>query len=520
MRNPSGSAIIGPIDNLGTIEQNVAGELDISGVINDGSIQVSNGGVVLFNSQGSYDINGFPADIAWKNNADGTITATQGATLLLYDNWTNQGTINVDSSSTVSLGNSYLSDSPNPSYIWTNSGTLAIAKGATVYLGDDFSTDEFEDHFHQLGANLDLSDYTVYLIGTIENSPADNPITRGSLVLNASTGPLICNGEINQGTITTNGPDDLVAFYGELSGVTLDGTLDMSGSDANIFIINGLTLDTDLNVSGADATVVFFDSTGSTLAVGPLVQSATVHLSGAGATMFIDGIQTVIVNQGITLSGENPSSTITGPIDNLGTVAQNGAGQMTLTEVVNGGSVTVASGGTVTSQGPFGNAGAVIIAAGGTFSTTGANYDQWAGTTTVDGLLIAANVNLGGGVLTGAGTIQADVTNAATVEPGDPFGTLTIQGNYTQTAAGLLLIRIAGPDQYGRLAITGIATLAGTLEVSLLDNYVPAVGASFQILTFAEYTGIFTREIGLAPPRARSLKPVWDNHDLTLTETG
>ena len=57
--------------------------------------------------------------------------------------------------------------------------------------------------------------------------------------------------------------------------------------------------------------------------------------------MFIDGIQTVIVNQGITLSGENPSSTITGPIDNLGTVAQNGAGQMTLTEVVNGGSVTV-----------------------------------------------------------------------------------------------------------------------------------------------------------------------------------
>ena len=112
------------------------------------------------------------------------------------------------------------------------------------------------------------------------------------------------------------------------------------------------------------------------------------------------------------------------------------------------------------------------------------------------------------------------MTNAATVEPGDPFGTLTIQGNYTQTAAGLLLIRIAGPDQYGRLAITGIATLAGTLEVSLLDNYVPAVGTSFQILTFAEYTGIFTREIGLAPPRPRSLKPVWDNHDLTLTETG
>ncbi len=240
------------------------------------------------------------------------------------------------------------------------------------------------------------------------------------------------------------------------------------------------------------------------------------------------GMLTMIVGQRITISGENPDSTIIGPIDNLGTVAQNGAGQMTLVEVVNGGSVTVASGGTVTSQGPFGNAGAVIIATGGTFNiatggtfnTTNADYIQWAGTTTVDGLLSAANVDVLGGVLTGAGTIQANVTNAATVKPGDPFGTLTVEGNYTQTADGVLLIRIGGPSQFGQLAITGSATLAGTLEISLLDDYVPAIGTSFQILTFAEYAGGFTTDVGLPLPHHRSLKPAWGSDGLTLMVSG
>ncbi len=185
--------------------------------------------------------------------------------------------------STVSLGSSSSSIPSAPSNIWTNSGTLAIAPGATVNLGDYFTTDEFENHFHQLGANLELSDYTVNLIGTIDNSPADNPITRGTLALNDSTGPLYFDGEINQGTITTHGPDDLVAINGGLSDVTLDGNLDMSGTNAAVTVINGLTLDTDLNVSGAGANLDFEDSTGGTLAVGPIVKSATVHLSGDGA---------------------------------------------------------------------------------------------------------------------------------------------------------------------------------------------------------------------------------------------
>ena len=113
--------------------------------------------------------------------------------------------------------------------------------------------------------------------------------------------------------------------------------------------------------------------------------------------------------------------------------------------------------------------------------------------------------------------MQGNVVNAALIVPGDPFGTLIVQGNYTQTATGVLLIQIAGTSQHGQLAITGSATLAGTLEVSLLGNYIPVAGTNFQILTFADYSGSFTTELGLGLPHHRSLQPEWGSDDLTLT---
>jgi hypothetical protein len=119
------------------------------------------------------------------------------------------------------------------------------------------------------------------------------------------------------------------------------------------------------------------------------------------------------------------------------------------------------------------------------------------------------------GLLTGSGTIQANVINAATVEPGDTFGTLAVQGNYTQTATGVLLIQIGAANAYGQLAVTGSSTLAGTLQVSFVNGYVPAVGIDFQILTFADSVGSFTTEVGLSLPPL-FLSPVWQSSSLTL----
>jgi hypothetical protein len=180
------------------------------------------------------------------------------------------------------------------------------------------------------------------------------------------------------------------------------------------------------------------------------------------------------------------------------------------------GHFTVGAGYHLTTSGAFSNAGIVNIQSGAAFSTGTSAYTQSAGTTTVDGTLTAANVNINGGSLNGAGTIIGYLTNAAVVIPGDPTGTLSIQGNYTQTATGALDINLAGPGAYGALAVSGTATLAGTLNISLTNGYRPAVGASFTILTFGKRSGDFGTENGLNLGNGLFFVPSYLGDALTL----
>ena len=63
----------------------------------------------------------------------------------------------------------------------------------------------------------------------------------------------------------------------------------------------------------------------------------------------------------------------------------------------------------------------MTVGSGSTFSVGGGtNYTQAAGTTTVNGTLVGSLVNLSGGVLSGTGTVNADLSNAAVAAPGQP----------------------------------------------------------------------------------------------------
>jgi hypothetical protein len=465
--NSSASIVVGPIDNRGTIEQNGPGDLTVTfGLVNDGSIRASNGGVLTLEAYPFYPNDTYPSsgDVPWSNSSDGTITATQGATLNLYDNWTNQGVIRVSSFATVSLGSPVTDSSTyfsTAGYIWNSPGILAIAPGATINLGDYLTTDDFESHFRQLGVNLNLSQYKVNLIGTLDNNPADNPLTGGNLILDRATGSLYLSASvIDGGTIATRGSNALVATN---SAYTYDDSIGFLG------------------VAMVATNWGYFYVYSNPVAIG----------GGTLIGVRLDGVLDMQLIPAAT-------ATVLGGLTVNGVLALSGPGA------------------TLDVAGAFSNAGIVAIGKGALVSVGAADYSQLGGSTTVDGTLVAANVDLDSGVLSGDGTIQANVVNAALIVPGDPFGTLTVQGNYTQTASGVLLIPIAGPKQYGQLAVTGSATLDGTLQVSLLDNYVPAVGASFPILTFADYGGGFATEVGLILPHHRSLKPVWDSNDLTL----
>ena len=77
-------------------------------------------------------------------------------------------------------------------------------------------------------------------------------------------------------------------------------------------------------------------------------------------------------------------------------------------------------------------------------------------------------------------------------------GLITINGNFTNLAAGIIAIDIGGTStsQFGRINITGSATLAGTLQVSYVNGFLPSLSQRFSILTFASRTGTFGTILG------------------------
>src|SRR5262249_16019996 len=95
---------------------------------------------------------------------------------------------------------------------------------------------------------------------------------------------------------------------------------------------------------------------------------------------------------------------------------------------------------------------------------------------------------LGGGPAVaepGRGIIGGDLTNSGIVSPGNSPGTLTVNGNYTQTANGTLRIEVAGlgVNQHDILVVNGKATLGGTLDVIPLNNFQFQPGNEITFLT-------------------------------------
>src|SRR5262249_38111255 len=126
-----------------------------------------------------------------------------------------------------------------------------------------------------------------------------------------------------------------------------------------------------------------------------------------------------------------------------------------------------------------------------------------------------------GGLLTGSGAINGNVTNAGTINLGGAgaAGSLTVNGNYVQTAGGVLNVELGGTTAGGafdQLAVSGQASLNGTLNVSLLPSYQPSLGDAFAVLKFASSVGGFAVANGLSLSNGEILALMYDPMDLTL----
>jgi hypothetical protein len=169
------------------------------------------------------------------------------------------------------------------------------------------------------------------------------------------------------------------------------------------------------------------------------------------------------------------------------------------------GSFTIQNGRNLTTSSALSNAGNLTVGDGSTF-TAGGNYIQTAGTTTLNGGTLSAStlVDIRAGTLAGTGLVNANVQNAGLLTIGDSttLGLLTINGNFTQTSAGTLAVKIGGlttpGTDFDQLVLSpGFqATLAGTLRVTLIDGYTPATEDSVTIMTFDSATGRFAALTG------------------------
>lgn len=151
----------------------------------------------------------------------------------------------------------------------------------------------------------------------------------------------------------------------------------------------------------------------------------------------------------------------------------------------------------------FTNAGTVEAKAGQLNVRSGGKFTQTAGQTSLSGgKLTAPTVDIQGGSLTGAGTLEANVNNAGTLNPGSPMGALTIKGAYVQAPTGMINAELAGLQPgvtHDQLVVTGSVKLAGTLNLTLGTGYQPQLGDAFDILKYGSSAGTFAAINGEEP---------------------
>ncbi len=86
---------------------------------------------------------------------------------------------------------------------------------------------------------------------------------------------------------------------------------------------------------------------------------------------------------------------------------------------------------------------------------------------------------------TGDVTFNHDLSSHGTIAPGSSPALININGDFDQSATGVLEIELGGTalPEFDRLDVSGFAQLDGTLSIALINDFVPDIGDTFEILT-------------------------------------
>ncbi len=559
----SGDTILNTLTNSGTLQADTTTVLEGT-ITNTGTIEVSSAtldmdGSTTVSGSGSIVLSG-TAQLGQYTGSDSLINQQllEGAGVISELPLTNQGTINANSK-----GNTlYLVDgaTTNTSLIEASGGgtleietvvnntggTLEAETGSTVIIGGNFT------------GSVGGGTLTTSGTGVVES---ENGVLDGTVNVPTNTGKLevidgndlYIQGTINNtGTITLSG-NSCVALN-EASTLTGSGKL-VLGSTSCIFG-SGLPFTNQSTIEGAGSIgdsnpmpitnngTILANNNKASLTIAPNSVGFTnngVLTVSKGGTLIINSIGGPFNNlSGGTLTGG--AYNVTGMLE-LGNSITTNAATITLTgsaaEILNSntsgnalaaiasnlaaGTLSLQSGQALATTTSFSNSGKTTVGLGSSF-TVGGTYTQTAGTTTVDGTLIApSGMTLNKGSLVGKGSIAAAVTlSGGSVTAGDSStkpGTLTIAGSYTQQSKGTLDIYVGGTTAgtFGDLAVSNGVSLGGTLSIKMVNGFVPVVGDSFTILTGSAVSGTFATVKGTSINSSEHFEVNYTGTAVTLT---
>jgi T5SS/PEP-CTERM-associated repeat protein len=191
----------------------------------------------------------------------------------------------------------------------------------------------------------------------------------------------------------------------------------------------------------------------------------------------------------------NTTLSLTGGLDNSGRVTFTAADAYAYGDITNngGGLVGLANASTATFVGAFINNGDVYVGS--------------------DSRAAFCGPVSGSGNFPGGGTIEF----VDGFSPGASPATISFGGDVLFSASALLAIELGGTvggDEYDRLNVAGDLTLGGTLQVSLIYDFAPDVGDTFDILDWGVLSGAEFDAIELPDLAGRK---AWDTSELYST---
>ncbi|MDQ6625159.1 MAG: hypothetical protein M3Y69_03315, partial [Verrucomicrobiota bacterium] len=472
----------------------------MTGINTGGTVRLNKGWISTVANTGGSTLNFGGNTFQWQG---GRLNGTAA------DPFTNLGTINITGSATLNGVDGFINKN---AVIQSGLGTLDLYRG---------SLNNAAGAVYEIRNDMPITDYGPFInAGTLRRSTSAGTVTldpnlqiiNNGGTIQVDTGTLLlpaANSHYSGGTfnVAAGGLLDLadagavdsgaIHFSGTFTGANIGGTVRLShgwwntaadtGGPAT-FNFAGNTFQWTGGRIGAYQPNQFTNTgtiniTGSVVAVGDgLVNAGSIIQSGLGSLDLrpYPGSYTNAVGSVYDLQNDLGITSNSGAFNNAGTWRKSaGSG----TSVINVGD-------------EFNNSGVVELQMG---TTQFSHLHQTAGITNLNGGNLSSNTDivLDGGSVIGTGVISGNIrNNGGAIAPGHSPGKITINGSYAQGANGSLNIEIGGNAPgtgYDQLVVNGAAALGGTLNITTINGYRPAVGDVFTIISPQSFTGSFAQ---------------------------